>query len=307
MTKSPIAINLQLDDNVALYADEARAAERDGFAMVTAADHPGTCASPSVVLGALAMVTSTLRLGAYVANAGTHEPLDLASDIATIDQLSEGRAVLGLGAGHTAAEWTMYGRPHPTAGARVDRLVELVDVTTRLLAGETVTFDGAHIRTVEAKLETPLPIAEHVPVLIGGGGRRVMKLAGRVADIVSYSGLGKTLPDGHRHEVLWSDDDIRRALERVTLAASEAGRTAPTFDILVQLNMVTDSRDVVLEKFASRADVPIDVLRQTPFLLVGTLEQQAEQIERNYETWGITSYTVRDRAAGAELIAALNR
>jgi probable F420-dependent oxidoreductase len=305
MTKFRIAINLQLDDNVARYADEARAAERDGFAMVTVADHPGTCASPAVVLGAIAVVTSTLRLGAYVANAGTHEPLDLASDIATIDQLSGGRAVLGLGAGHTPAEWTMYGRPYPSAGARVDRLVELVAVTTRLLAGETVTFDGAHIRTVEAKLKSPLPIAEHVPVLIGGGGRRVLELAGRVADIVSYSGLGKTLPDGHRHEPLWSDDDVRRSVERVALAARDAGRSAPVLDILVQLNTVTDSRDVVFEKFAARSDVPIDVLRHTPFLLVGTVAQQVEQVHHNREKWGITSYTVRDRTAGAALIAAL--
>ncbi len=142
MTSTAIAINLQFDDSVAGYAREARAAEDDGFAMVTAADHPGTCASPAAVLGALAVATSTVKLCGYVINAGTHEPLDLASDIATIDQLSGGRAILGVGAGHTPSEWLMYARPYPSAGERVDRLVEIVDVTTRLLAGETVTFPG---------------------------------------------------------------------------------------------------------------------------------------------------------------------
>ena len=157
MASASIAINLQLDDNVAGYAREARAAEGDGFAKVTAADHPGTCASPAAVLGALAIATSTVRLCGYVINAGTHEPLDLASDIATIDQLSGGRALLGIGAGHTPAEWSMYSRRYPAAGERVDRLVEIVDVTTRLLAGETVTFHGEHIHTNCAVLTEPRP------------------------------------------------------------------------------------------------------------------------------------------------------
>jgi probable F420-dependent oxidoreductase len=307
MTKPEIAVNLQLGDDMASYVDEARAAEDAGFAMVTMADHPGTCASPAVVLGALAVATSTIQLSAYVTNAGVREPLDLASDIATIDQLSGGRAVLGIGAGHTPSEWTMYARRYPTAGQRVDRMIELIEVTTRLLAGETVTFTGAHIHTVDAKLETPRPIAEHVPVLVGGGGQRVMERAGRVADIVSYSGLGKTLPDGHNHSVDWTAEAIRAALDAVHRGAAAAGRTAPMIDVLVQYNLVTDDRIGAFERIMPRVKLPLDVLLNAPFLLVGPIEQQVEDVYRHYEKWGIASYTVRDREAGAALIAALNR
>jgi probable F420-dependent oxidoreductase len=306
MTNSRFAINLQLDDNVAVYADTARAAEGDGFAMVTAADHPGTCASPAAVLGALAVATSTIQLCGYVINAGTHEPLDLASEIATIDQLSAGRAIFGVGAGHTPAEWTMYGRQYPSSGARVDRLVEVVDVTTRLLAGETVTFRGEHIHTVDAALARPRPARERIPVLIGGGGRRVLELAGRMADVLSYTGLGRTLEDGHRHEVKWSDDDTASALDIVRSAAAAAGRTPPVVDILVQYNVITDDRDAVLAKLLGSLPLSPDDRAKTPFMLVGTIAQQVEQVHRNREKWGITSYTVRDREAGAALIAALD-
>ncbi len=306
MTTKAIAINLQLDDNVAGYAHEARAAEDAGFAMVTAADHPGTCASPAAVLGALAVTTSTVKLCGYVINAGTHEPLDLASDVATIDQLSGGRAILGIGAGHTPAEWSMYARHYPSARERVDRLVELVDVTTRLLDGETVTFHGEHIHTNSAVLTEPRPVSARVPVLIGGGGSRVLELAGRVGDIVSYTGLGRTLDDGHYHEVRWSPDHIDMALSIVREAATAAGRAGPVVDILVQYNVVTGDRAETLARLMSRAGLPQEILDQAPFLLVGTITQQLDQILRNRERWGITSYTVRDRQAGAALIAALN-
>ena len=306
MTSTAIAINLQFDDSVAGYAREARAAEDDGFAMVTAADHPGTCASPAAVLGALAVATSTVKLCGYVINAGTHEPLDLASDIATIDQLSGGRAILGVGAGHTPSEWLMYARPYPSAGERVDRLVEIVDVTTRLLAGETVTFQGKHIHTNTAVLTEPRPVVERVPVLIGGGSRRVLELAGRTADIVSYTGLGRTLEDGHNHQTNWSDAHTDTALGLVRNAADAAGRTPPVIDILVQHNVVTDDRAETFARLMPRAGLPFEILDQAPFLLVGTIQQQVEQFHRNLERWGITSYTVRDRQAGAALIAALN-
>lgn len=307
MTGASIAINLQLGDNVADYAHEARAAEDEGFAMVTAADHPGICASPAAVLGALAIATTTVRLCAYVTNAGTHEPLDLASDIATIDQLSGGRATLGLGAGHTPAEWTMYGRSYPTAAERVNRLVEIVEVTTRLLAGETVTFHGDHIHTVDAVLSEPRPVATRVPVLIGGAGRRVLELAGRAGDTLSYTGMGRTLADGHNHQVNWIAANTDTALDAVRQAATAAGRTTPIIDILVQYNLIAEDRAQAITGVMPRAGLPYDVLDQAPFLLVGTIAQQVEQIHRNHERWGITSYTVRDRHAGAALIAALSR
>src|SRR5882724_8802882 len=86
------------------WLDLARRAESLGLDSLYVPDHPGTCASPFVALAAAAAVTTRLRLGSYVSNAGVREPILLASDVATLDVVSGGRAVLGLGAGHTPAE-----------------------------------------------------------------------------------------------------------------------------------------------------------------------------------------------------------
>jgi len=91
------------------WLDLARRAEAAGFDTLLAADHPGSCAAPFVALAAAAAVTTTIRLGSYVANAAVREPILLAADVATLDVVSGGRALLGLGAGHTPAEWDAIG------------------------------------------------------------------------------------------------------------------------------------------------------------------------------------------------------
>jgi alkanesulfonate monooxygenase SsuD/methylene tetrahydromethanopterin reductase-like flavin-dependent oxidoreductase (luciferase family) len=91
------------------------------------------------------------------------KPIALASEIATLDVLSAGRAVLGVGAGHTPAEWTMRGLPYPSPAERVEHMVELIDTTRRLLLGEEVTFSGAHIALQRAAEGGPVGgVGEHV-------------------------------------------------------------------------------------------------------------------------------------------------
>jgi probable F420-dependent oxidoreductase len=305
VSSNEIVVNLQLTGPMDNYVAEALAAEADGFAMVCVPDHPGTGVSTSAVLGALATATSTIRVGAYVLNAGRHEPLDLANDTATIDRLSGGRVVLGLGAGHTPLEWTMYGERYPKPSERVDRLIELTELTTRLLDGDTVTHHGVHLRTNDAHLREPRPLAEHVPLLIGGSGRRVLELGGRSADIVGYSGLGPTKADGHTHESRWKPTDTDLAIRTIERAAHNAGRSMPEVDVLVQVLTVVNDRARVLQKFAGLAGAPIDELDHIPFVFAGPLERIVNDVRTCAERWGIASFTVRDRAAGAALIAAL--
>ena len=109
-----------------------------GMDALLVGDHPGVTASPYVALAAAAGATRRIRLGSYVANAALRDPLELASQLASLDVLSAGRALLGVGAGHTPAEWTMQGMAMPAAGARVTRMVEVADQAQRLLSGETV-------------------------------------------------------------------------------------------------------------------------------------------------------------------------
>jgi probable F420-dependent oxidoreductase len=281
-----------LDSDPRAWLDLARRAERAGFETLYVADHPGVTASPFPALAAAAGVTSTLRLGTYVLNTGIRDPLSIASDAATIDVISGGRFVLGLGAGHTPVEWAMTGREYPSAAARVGRLVETVDVVTRLLAGEVVTHHGRYLEVDDAALAMPRPVQEPIPLLIGGNGARVIRLGGRAADIVSLTGTGRTLADGHTHEVDWTEGGISERVEMVRSAAPSP--TRPVLDALVQHLAITHDRAAAAEQVlphipgASAADI-----LGAPYVLLGTLDEIAAEIVEHYERWGFTSYVVR--------------
>jgi probable F420-dependent oxidoreductase len=279
------------------FLELARKAEDLGFDALYVADHVGVAAAPFTLLAAAAGVTTTLRLGTYVLNCGVRDPLTIASDMATLDVFSGGRMILGLGAGHTPAEWTMSGLEYPPASARVDRLEEMAAVVPALMRGETVTHNG-QLRLDDARLDAPQPVQEHVPLLIGGNGPRVLQLAARGADIVGLSGLGRTLPDGHHHVAEWSAPAIERSVALV--------QGVPTIDALVQYVEITDDARAAAKRVADRIEgiQPDDVLA-SPFALVGTIDALADEIASHEQRWGITSYVVRAPALDAigQLIA----
>lgn len=117
-----------------------------------------------------------------------------------------------------------------------------------------------------------------------------------VADVVALSGLGRTLPDGHRHEVRWSGADLDAQL-RLIGDESERSGTAPEMEALVQVVTVTKNRPRILADLSERLHgVSLDVLDDTPFVLVGTTEEMAAQLVRQSEQLGITRYVVREPA-----------
>lgn len=278
------------------WSELARRCEELGFHGLLVPDHPGSVPSPFVALSAAASVTDRLRLGTCVANAGLWDPVPLACEVATLDLVSGGRALLGLGAGHTPAEWEMQARVMPPAPDRVQRLIEVADTTRQLLAGETVTFAGRHIVLRDATLEQPRPVQHPVPLLIGGNGPRVLRYGGEHADIVSLTGLARTLEDGHRHEVAWSRADIDRTVELVHMAADAAG-SRPQLEALVQHLEITDDAEAVAGKLAQRVPgAATDDILQAPYVLLGTVEELVTELRRHHDRWGITRYVVRENA-----------
>lgn len=274
----------------------ARRVEEFGFGGLVVADHPGSGSAPFVALAAAAAVTDQLQLGSYVANAGAWEPIALASQIATLDVLSAGRAVLGVGAGHTPAEWTMRGLPYPTPAERVDRMIELIDTTQRLLLGDEVTFTGAHIALERARLETPRPLQQPIPLLVGGNGRRVLRYAAEHADVVGLSGLGRTLEDGHRHEVRWAPEQISESIGQVREAAHAAGRE-PALEALVQHVEITDDAEAAARQLTNRVSgLTIEQVLAAPFVWVGTAAEIASQLRDHLEGFGISRYVIRAAA-----------
>ena len=165
--------------------------EKQGWDGVWYADHymPNTEDGATVggdfhecfmVLAALAAVTSKVRLGSLVAPTTVHHPAVLANRAATIDRVSGGRFVLGLGAGWQVNEHHAYGIELFDAKDRVDRFEEAIEIIVRLLAEERVNFAGRHFSITDAPCE-PKPVQSPLPLLVGTGGPRMLKLTARWA------------------------------------------------------------------------------------------------------------------------------
>lgn len=279
-------------EDAAAWLALARRLEEAGYDALLAPDHPGTSVSPFVALAAAASVTERLGLGSYVSHAGVREPLLLASDVATLDLVSGGRARLALGAGHTPAEWAMLGLDRPDVAGRVRRFVAVAEACDALLAGRSVTTGGPGDGTYEARLTHPRPVQRSVPLTVGGGNSALLRWGGAHADVVALSGLGRTLPDGHSHETRWSTGDIDRQTDIVERGA--AGRaTAPAREAFVQAVEITDDAEGAARRLADRYQVtPAEVLA-VPYVWVGTAEEIVTALAGHERRWGITRYVVR--------------
>lgn len=251
------------------WLDLAKRAEAAGFQALYTPDHPGSSTSPFVALAAAAAVTSTIRLGSYVLNAGVREPVLIAADVATLDLLSGGRAILGIGAGHTPAEWEAIGRERPGVRERVDHCIAVAEATVRFLAGD---------------LAKPRPVQERVPVLFGGGNTRLLRWAAANADLIGLSGLGRTLADGHMHAAKFRPDQVDAQVEL-------AGGTP--VEALVHYFEVTEDAGAAYAKLAKDAEVSESEMAQTPYALIGTIGEIRAKLEHNESRWGISRYAVR--------------
>jgi F420-dependent oxidoreductase-like protein len=170
----------------------ARLGEELGFDGAWGFDHfqplygegPGNCFEGMTTLAALAGATTRLRLGLLVTGVTYRHPSVLAAQAVTIDHASRGRLELGLGSAWFEPEHRALGIPFPSTGERSDLLEDTVEVVTRLMTGERVSYDGAHVRLHDAQL-LPVPVQRpHPPIWIGGTGpRRTLPLTAGFADV----------------------------------------------------------------------------------------------------------------------------
>jgi probable F420-dependent oxidoreductase len=283
-----------LDDPVAA----AHRAEELGFDVVTASDHVGSPRmSPMLTLAAIATATTRIRLGTFVLNNDMRNPVQLAWEAVTLDRLSGGRFELGLGAGHTPQEYAATGLGFDPPSVRKARLIESVGVIRRLVDGETVDFQGEHVQVSDA--EVGRSTQERLPILVGGNGARLLGAAGELADIVGLQGLGRTLPDGHQHDVHWTADHLTEQVDQVRAGAVSADGGDRSDDIefnaLVQVFSVTDDRDAALTAACQMVGGGLSVADAAaiPYLLIGSVDQIVEHVHECRDRWGITYFVVR--------------
>jgi len=285
-------VNVGRATSRAAWVEKARKLEDLGYYALTVPDHLADLLAPLPALVSAAAATTSLRVGTNVLNNDFRHPVLVAREAATVDLLTDGRLQLGLGAGHMQSEYDQAGLRFDAGGIRVERLAEAVTIVKGLLTGAPVTFAGQHYQVTDHQIH-PLPVQRpHPPLLIGGNGRRLLTLAAQEADIVGLTGFtlrrGGTQPEFSGWKIAGLD-------ARVQLVREAAGDRYDSLELnaLVQRVVVTDNRRHAAEELASRwTQLSPEEILQSPFVLIGTVDQLVEDLQVRRERWGISYYVI---------------
>ncbi len=285
-------VNVGPSRSRAEWVDKARKLEGLGYDALTVPDHLADFLAPMPALVSAAEATTTLRVGTNVLNNDLRHPVLVAREAATVDLLTGGRLLLGLGAGYAQSEYDQAGLAYARGGARVERLAEAVTVIKGLLSGENLTFRGQHY-CVTGHTIHPLPVQRpHPPIAISGNGRRLLTLAAQEADIVGLSGVtfrrGGTAPDISG----WRTPGVDERVQLVREVARDRP-AAPELNVLVQRVVVTDDRRQAAEELATRwSQLSPDEILQSPYVLIGNTDQLVDDLQAHRGRWGFSYFTV---------------
>ncbi|HUA95187.1 MAG TPA: TIGR03621 family F420-dependent LLM class oxidoreductase, partial [Acidimicrobiales bacterium] len=240
--------------------------------------------------------TSTLRVGALVFDNDYRHPLVLAKEAATLDVLSGARLEMSLGAGWMRTDYEQSGIAYDPPAVRVDRFEEAVTIVKGLLEADgPFSFAGEHY-TIDGHTPTPRPVQRpRPPLIIGGGGRRVLTVAGREADIVSINvdlragtagaeAAPNATPDATRRKVQWVKDAAGARFEDIEL------------NTLIGFVVVTDDRDQLVQSLAPTFGLDAADALHVPLGLIGTLEQMEEELQWRRQEYGISYYSIEGAA-----------
>ena len=275
-------------------ADELRGVWRQiedlGFGWISVWDHfygatgrpdDAACLEAVAMHAALACSTSKVRCGSLVYSIGYRHPAVLAKAITAIDQLSGGRADMGIGAGWAKVEHDAYGIPFPDAKTRLDQLEEGIQCLRGLLHDDVTDFQGEYFTLTQARNEPP-PVQAKLPIWIGGGGeKRTLKIAARYADGWNVPFIA---PDQFAHKNAILDDhcaavgrdpkEIKRAIN-VGLAYSEESlqQQFGAISDLVRPGVLSGSDDEITDRIGEYVDAGADqvnIALRAPFNLEAT-------------------------------------
>jgi probable F420-dependent oxidoreductase len=269
------------------WVERARQAEDLGYSSLTMPDHFGDQLAPVPALMAAADATTTLRIGTLVFDNDYKHPLVLAKEAATLDLLSDGRLELGLGAGWMKTDYEQSGITYDAPAVRVDRFEEALTVIKGVMADGPFSFAGQHY-TISGHDGSPKPIQRpHPPIIIGGGGKRVLSIAARHADIISVNpnlreGLGgaetapNTVPAMTTRKIEWIRAAAGDRFESIEL------------NVLVGFCLVTDDAAKIAAGMAGAFGVSADQALHVPICLVGTIDWMVDELQRRREEWGFS-------------------
>ena len=278
-------------------AERARRAEALGYSTYVVSDHLLNGLAPVPALAAIAMATERLRIGMFVLNNDLRHPAVLHAELATLDVLSEGRLEIGIGAGWNEPEYRASGIPFDPVPMRVGRLEESIAVLKGLFADEKLTHAGPTY-TITDMDGLPKPVQKpHPPILIGGGGKRVLRLAGREAQIVGFAprigaggrgGFESCTFEATREKIAWVRAAAGARFDELEL------NTYPSFRPASVTTEPKKAAEALLDRIRERAPtgLTVEALLDSPHVFIGTVDQLVEKFTRLRDELGISNIMV---------------
>jgi probable F420-dependent oxidoreductase len=286
--------------------DVAQAAEGLGFQTLMVPDHivaegperqinrEQLSYDSMVVLAVLAEATKKVRIGHLVACNLFRHPAIAAQSLMSLDRLSEGRLIAGLGTGWTESEFRMSGIPFPEIGARLRMLDEALTCMRSLWTKSETTFSGEFYQLRDAIL-WPKPVQQpHPPILLGGGGRGLLRVAAKHADIVNIiSDAGKAGYISLANVAKLTNDSFRAKIRFLREEAHKHGRDGGAIKISNVLfsAFITDSpaaTQAMAEAMAPMFNVTAEAMLRSPMALIGTPEQCIAELQRRRREWDVS-------------------
>ncbi|WP_330231735.1 TIGR03621 family F420-dependent LLM class oxidoreductase [Nocardia sp. NBC_00508] len=298
--------------------ETARFAESVGFDAIVFPDHLIAQHAPIPLLTAAALATEHIQVCPYVLNVDLRHPAVIAQELATLDVLSEGRLEIGLGAGWNRAEYVATGIPFEPVGVRVSRVREAVTVLKGCFGGEPFSFAGKHY-TITDHDGQPKPFRRQgPPILLGGGGRKMLALAAELADTV---GLAPRVPVGGggvffepssitfaatSEKVAWVRESAGERFDRLELSTYASATHPSAAPVTVTDNALAVARRWV-DDIRSRTgtDLTVDEYLDSPHVWIGTIDQLSDKCLSLRERLGISHFMLGPPHVCAELVERL--
>jgi len=270
-------------------------------------NHPLQTLAAVPAMAYAAAVTKTIRIGCRVFCIDYHDPAVLIKEAMTIDVLSGGRLELGLGAGWLKDEYAAIGATMDSAGTRIDRLSDVIQALKAYASGEIMDISNDSIRWHEFS-GSPQPIQKpHPPIMVGGGARKILGLAGREANIVSLNfnnSSGMIGPDGVKSSTA---EETAKKIEWIKAGAGDRFDELE-IEIGAYFTFVMDDAGPVLGNFAQMFGLTEDEMSKHPHALFGDVSAIVDELQSRREAYGISYITIGEDAmeAFAPVVAQLN-
>lgn len=269
----------------AQWRELARRAEGSGFSALCLGDHLDERAAPAPVAVAIANATTSLRVGVHVYANDFRHPLMLVREINTTAMLLGGRFDAGIGAGWMRADYDRIQLPFDRPGLRIERLAEAAEIVRRSFAVDSVDYEGVHYSVRNMPGRSLLGGAPPPRLVMGGGGDRMLALAGRTADIVSVNVRLDTGRLGPERGITATERATEAKLEVLRRGAGDRF-TKLTLQVELHYVEVTDDYRSALDRAAAEVGLPPKEAARSPHVLVGSVAQIRDTLAERHERWG---------------------